>query len=98
MILTTTPTVDGREISEYMRVIGGETIVALAMFRDFAGHVQSQEGEVIQARDASLNELWNRAQQLGADAVVSVNVQYDALGADNGLLMVTATGTAVKLA
>lgn len=98
MILTMTPNVEGRQITEYMRVIGGETIVGMAMFRDFAGRVQSQEGEVIQARDSALNELWNRAQQMGADAVVSVNVQYDTIGADNGLLMVTATGTAVKLA
>ena len=98
MILTMTPNVEGRQITEYMRVIGGETIIGLAMFRDFAGRVQSQEGEVIQARDSALNELWNRAQQMGAESVVSVAVQYDALRADTGLLRVTATGTAVKLA
>ena len=98
MILTMTPNVEGRQITEYMRVIGGETIVGMAMFRDFAGRVQSQEGEVIQARDSALNELWKRGEELGADGVISVAIDYEPLGPDGGAMLVSATGTAVKLA
>ncbi|PAT03160.1 hypothetical protein CKJ85_09245 [Corynebacterium sp. NML 150383] len=97
MILTTTPTVEGRTISEYMRVIGGETVIGINLYRSMnAGY--NRPVEIAQARDAALNELWKRGEELGADGVISVAIDYEPLGPDGGAMLVSATGTAVKLA
>lgn len=106
MIVTTTHTVDGKEISEYLRVIAGETIVGINMFKDLGatfrnivgGRSQAYEGEVLQARETALKEMVDRAIDLGAHGVVGVSLAYQTLGADNGMMMVTATGTAVRFA
>ncbi|MDN8594346.1 MULTISPECIES: YbjQ family protein [unclassified Corynebacterium] len=105
MILTTTQTVEDREIIEYMRIIGGETITGMNMFKDIGagfrnmvgGRASSWEQELIQARDSALNELWERARQIGADAVVGVELDYSPMGADGSMMLVAATGTAVRL-
>lgn len=105
MILTTTQSVEGRTITEYMRIIGGETITGMNMFKDLGagfrnaigGRASSWEQELVRARDSALNELWERAQSLGADAVVGVELDFSPIGADGSMLMVTASGTAVKL-
>ena len=106
MILTTTPSVEGRTIREYKGVVFGEVITGVNFIRDLAASIRnviggrsgSYEEELIKARNQAMEELEQRARELGADAVVGIDVDYEVLGADNGMLMVTASGTAVKLA
>ena len=106
MILTTTPSVEGRNIREYKGVVFGEVITGVNFIRDLAASIRnviggrsgSYEDELIKARTQAMEELGQRARELGADAVVGIDVDYEVLGADNGMLMVTASGTAVKLA
>ena len=105
MILSTTPTIEGRTIVEYKGVIFGEVIAGVVFLKDIAaslrnivgGRSASYEEELIQARTEAMNEMRKRAEQLGADAVVGIDLDYEVLGANNGMLMVTASGTAVKL-
>lgn len=105
MIVTTTPGVDGRQIAEYKGIVFGEVISGVNMFKDIAagfrnlvgGRSKSYEDELLAAREEALAEMARRAQAIGANAVVGVDVDYETLGADNGMLMVTASGTAVKL-
>ena len=105
MILTTTPTVEGRTITEYKGVVFGEVIAGVNFIRDFAASIRnivggrsgSYEEELVKARNQAMDELANRAIEVGADAVVGIDVDYEVLGPDNGMLMVTASGTAVKL-
>ena len=105
MILTTTPTVEGRTITEYKGVVFGEVIAGVNFLRDIAASIRnlvggrsgSYEEELIQARTQAMNEMADRALLLGADAVVGIDIDYEVLGENNGMLMVTASGTAVKL-
>ena len=106
MILTTTPSVEGHTITEYKGVVFGEVISGVNFIRDFAASIRnivggrsgSYEEELITARTQAMNEMSERAAQLGADAVVGIDIDYEVLGENNGMLMVTASGTAVKLA
>ena len=106
MIVTTTPSVEGRQIAEYKGVVFGEVISGVNFIKDFAagltnffgGRSGSYEEELIQARENAMREMEQRAMQLGANAVVGVDIDYEVLGADNGMLMVTASGTAARLA
>ena len=103
MIVTTTPSVEGRRITEYKGVVFGEVIAGVNFVKDFVaglsnffgGRSGTYEEELINARQQTLAEMEQRAAQLGADAVVGVDIDYEVLGADNGMLMVTASGTAV---
>lgn len=105
MILTTTPTIEGRTIIEYKGVVFGEVISGVNFLRDFAaairnivgGRSSSYEEELVVARDQAMNELASRALSLGADAVVGIDIDYEVLGENGGMLMVTASGTAVRL-
>ena len=105
MIVTTTPSVEGRRITEYKGVVFGEVIAGVNFVKDFVaglsnffgGRSGTYEEELINARQQALDEMAQRAAQLGADAVVGVDIDYEVLGADNGMLMVTASGTAVRL-
>ena len=106
MILTTTPTIEGRTITEYRGVIFGEVIEGVNFLRDFAASIRnvvggrsgSYEEDLVNARNNALRELESRAYQVGADAVVGIDIDYEVLGANGNMLMVTASGTAVKLA
>jgi len=106
MILTTTPSVEGRTISEYKGVVFGEVISGVNFIRDIAASIRnfvggrsgSYEEELINARTQAMAEMSARAAQLGADAVVGIDIDYEVLGEGGGMLMVTASGTAVKLA
>lgn len=106
MILTTTPTIEGRTIREYKGVVFGEVISGVNFLRDFAATIRnivggrsgSYEEELVSARNQAMDELTNRVARLGADAVVGIDIDYEVLGENNGMLMVTASGTAVKLA
>ncbi len=105
MIVTTTPSVEGRRITEYKGVVFGEVIAGVNFVKDFVaglsnffgGRSGTYEEELINARQQAMDEMEQRAAQLGADAVVGVDIDYEVLGADNGMLMVTASGTAVRL-
>ena len=106
MILTTTPSVEGRTIAEYKGIVFGEVVSGVNFLKDFAssirdiigGRSNTYEKELVNARENALNELSQRAAQKGADAVVGIDIDYEVLGQGNGMLMVTASGTAVKLA
>lgn len=105
MIITTTPSIEGRRIREYRGIVCGEVITGVNFIKDFAagltnffgGRSGSYEEELIHARQQALQELEERARKIGADAVVGVDVDYEVLGADNGMLMVSISGTAVIL-
>lgn len=105
MIITTTPTVEGRKIVEYKGIVFGEVISGVDFIKDFAagltnffgGRSKSYEGELIEARTNALEELQKRAQSLGANAVVGVDIDYEVLGQSGNMLMVTASGTAVVI-
>lgn len=105
MILTTTPSVEGRSIEEYQGIVFGEVISGVDVIKDFAaglsnffgGRSATYEEELMTAREQALQELEQRAARLGADAVVGIDIDYEVLGANNGMLMVTASGTAVTL-
>lgn len=103
MIVTTTPSVEGRKIIEYKTIVFGEVIVGINVVKDFAagisnifgGRSQTYEQELIDARQSALREMEDRARDLGANAIVGVDVDYEVLGANNGMMMVIASGTAV---
>ena len=106
MILTTTQTIEGRTIVEYKGIVFGEVITGVNFFKDFGasirniigGRSSSYEKELLDARRKALSELEERARLMGADAVVGIDIDYEVLGEGGGMLMVTASGTAVKLA
>lgn len=105
MIITTTPSVEGKQIVEYKGIVFGEVISGVNFIKDFAaglsnffgGRSNSYEEELLRARTQAMYELEQRAQSMGANAVVGIDVDYEVLGADNGMLMVTASGTAVVI-
>ncbi len=105
MISTTTPTIEGRRITEYKGIVFGEIVSGVDFIKDFAasltnffgGRSGSYEGELIEAREAAIREMENRAMQMGANAVVGVDVDYEVLGEGGNMLMVTASGTAVVI-
>ncbi|MGI6684754.1 MAG: putative heavy metal-binding protein [Bacillota bacterium] len=104
MIITTTPSVEGKRILEYKGIVFGEVVSGVNFVKDFAagltnffgGRSNSYEGELVQARENALKELEMRAQNLGANAVVGVDIDYEVLGQGN-MLMVTVSGTAVRV-
>lgn len=105
MILTTTPTIEGHSIKEYKGVVCGEVIAGVNFIKDFGASIRniiggrsgSYENELIKAREKALKEMSERARDFGANAVVGIDIDYETLGADNGMLMATASGTAVVI-
>jgi uncharacterized protein YbjQ (UPF0145 family) len=101
MILTTTPGVEGKKIVDYQGIVFGEVISGVNFIKDFAaglgGRSKSYEGELLEAREAALREMEARAASLGANAVIGVDVDYEVLGQNGNMLMVTASGTAVVI-
>ena len=106
ILVTTTPSVDGYVINSYQGIVFGEVISGVNMFKDigaglrnmFGGRSQGYEEELMKARNEAILEMQQRAEAMGAHAVVGVDIDYEVLGADNGMLMVTASGTALQLA
>jgi uncharacterized protein YbjQ (UPF0145 family) len=104
MLITTTPNVEGRKIVHYYGVVTGEAILGANIFRDFfagvrdivGGRSAAYEKELRRAREIAFEELELAAQDLGANAVIGVDLDYETVGS-GGMLMVTATGTAVQL-
>ena len=105
MIITTTPSVDGRTVSEYCGIVTGETIIGANLFRDLFASVRdivggrsgSYEDVLREARQTALQEMEAQGRALSADAIVGVDLDYEVVGKGGSMLMVTASGTAVKL-
>ncbi len=105
MIVTTTPSIEGRKIAEYRGIVTGEAILGANIFRDLfagvrdivGGRSAAWEKEIKHAREIALREMEEQAAALGADGVVGVDLDYEVVGANGSMLMVTASGTAVRL-
>lgn len=105
MIITTTMNVEGYDVKEYKGIVFGEVVEGRNFLKDFmsgirdviGGRSGSYENSLMKARQAALDEMGDRAQKIGANAVIGVSVQYNTLGQDGGMLMVTCTGTAVVI-
>ncbi len=105
MVVTTTPNIEGRGVREYLGVVTGEAIMGANVFRDFVagirdfvgGRSKAYENSLREAREQALREMATEARARGADAIVGVDLDYEVLGAQNGMLMVTTSGTAVTL-
>ena len=103
MLLTTTPAIEDHTIREYKGVVFGEVITGVNFLKDFAASIRnfvggrsgSYENELVEARQKAMDEMAQRARSMGANAVVGIDIDYEVLGSDNGMLMVTASGTAV---
>jgi len=103
MIITTTNEIQDKKVMEYKGIVFGEVISGINMFKDmgaslrniFGGRSKGYEDELLAARENALEEMKTRAANLGANAIIGVKMDYEVLGADNGMLMVTCSGTAV---
>lgn len=105
MILTTTPQIEGHTIREYKGVVTGETIIGANFVKDFfagirdivGGRSGSYEKVLRKAKDTSMKEMMERARELGANAVVGIDIDYETIGANGSMLMVATSGTAVVI-
>lgn len=105
MLITTTPNIEGKKITRYCGVIAGEAILGANLFKDLfagirdlvGGRSATYEKELQRAREMALQEMQQRAQDKGANAIVGVDLDYEVLGKGNGMLMVSASGTAVVI-
>ncbi|MBP2232093.1 uncharacterized protein YbjQ (UPF0145 family) [Azospirillum agricola] len=105
MIITTTDGVEGRPVRQYLGMVAGEAIMGVNVFRDLfssirdivGGRAGGYQAALREAREAALADMTAAAQALGADAIVGVDVDYEVLGKENGMLMVSVNGTAVRL-
>ncbi|NPD81629.1 heavy metal-binding domain-containing protein [Palleniella muris] len=105
MILTTTPTIEGHTIREYKGIVAGETIIGANFMKDFfasirdivGGRSGSYEKVLMEARETSMAEMKQRAAQLGANAIVGIDVDYETIGESSSMLMVATSGTAVVI-
>ena len=103
MIITTTNEIQDKKVMEYKGIVFGEVISGINMFKDmgaslrniFGGRSKGYEDKLLAARENALEEIKTRAANLGANAIIGVKMDYEVLGADNGMLMVTCSGTAV---
>jgi uncharacterized protein YbjQ (UPF0145 family) len=105
MIITTTDQVEGRRIIDYLGVVTGEAIIGVNVFRDFfagirdivGGRSGGYQNALRDAREHAMADMQDAAKRLGADAVVGIDLDYEVLGKENGMLMVSINGTAVRL-
>ena len=105
MILTTTPTIQGKNISEYRGIVTGEAIIGANIFKDFfagirdivGGRAAAYEEELGNARQIALQEMEDAARQRDGNAVVGIDLDYEVVGQGGSMLMVTASGTAVTV-
>jgi uncharacterized protein YbjQ (UPF0145 family) len=104
MIVTTTPTIEGRPIRDYLGVVTGEVIVGANVFKDLfagirdivGGRAGAYESTLRDARRLAFADLESEAERLGADAVVAIDIDYEVVGANGSMLMVSISGTAVR--
>ena len=105
MIVTTTPTLEGRTIAEYRGIVTGEAILGANIFKDLfagirdivGGRSGAYEQELARARQIAIDEMVAAATGMGADAIVGIDLDYETVGQAGSMLMVTASGTAVRL-
>ncbi|HEY0873456.1 MAG TPA: heavy metal-binding domain-containing protein [Vicinamibacterales bacterium] len=105
MLLTTTTVVEGRPVSRYLGVVTGEAIIGANIFRDIfasvrdivGGRSATYERGLAEARETAMKEMQERAAELGGNAIVGIDIDYEVLGQNNGMLMVSVSGTAVVL-
>jgi len=105
MILTTTPSVEGKQITKYCGVVTGEAILGANIFRDLFANVRdiiggrsaAYEKELKKAREIAFQEVEQAARDVGANAVVGIDLDYEVVGQSGGMLMVTISGTAVVI-
>ncbi|MCA9510857.1 MAG: heavy metal-binding domain-containing protein [Myxococcota bacterium] len=105
MLLSTTPTIEGRSIAQYHGVVAGEAILGANIFKDLfagirdivGGRSAAYEKELRRAREIALRELEQCAHELGANAIVGIDIDYETVGAQGGMMMVSVSGTAVTL-
>ena len=103
MIVTTTPSLEGHKVKKYLGIVTGETILGANIFRDFmagitdivGGRSSAYEKSLREARENAVREMEDEARRIGANAVIGVDLDYETVGPNGGMLMVTASGTAV---
>ena len=98
MLVTTTPIIEGKRIVKYYGIVSGETIIGANVIRDIVGGRSGAYEEVLRmAKDTALQEMQAQAAQMGANAVIGVDLDYETVGGSGSMLMVTANGTAVTI-
>lgn len=105
MLITTTNTIEGKQITQYYGLVSGETIIGANLIKDFfagitdivGGRSGTYEQTLREAKDIALQEMTQDAQRLGANAIIGVDLDYETLGSGGSMLMVTACGTAVRI-
>ncbi|ANQ83717.1 heavy metal-binding domain-containing protein [Azoarcus olearius] len=103
MLMTTTPTLEGKPVQQYLGVVTGEAIIGANIFKDLfasirnivGGRAGAYERSLADAREVAMAEMAEQALKLGANAVIGIDIDYEVLGQDNGMLMVCVSGTAV---
>ena len=106
MILTTTTSIEGRSVESYLGIVCGEVIIGANIFRDLfagirdivGGRAGAYEDALDGARSQAMEEMQAKAARLGASAIIGIDLDYEVIGQNGSMLMVSATGTAVKLA
>lgn len=105
MLLTTTSVIEGQPVREYLGVVTGETIIGANVFKDFlagmrdffGGRSGSYEKVLREAKDTSLREMEERARNIGANAIVGIDIDYETIGEGNSMILVSCSGTAVRI-
>lgn len=105
MLKTTTPTIQGKEITDYCGVVVGEAILGANIFKDIFGAISdivggragAYENEMAKARDIAFMEMEAEAQSMGANAIVGIDLDYEVIGKNGGMMMVSISGTAVRV-
>ena len=98
MILTTTPQIEGHPIREYKGLVTGETIIGANVIKDIKASIKDFfGGRSIEAKETSLKEMTARAQSMGANAIVGIDIDYETVGESGSMLMVATSGTAVVI-
>jgi uncharacterized protein YbjQ (UPF0145 family) len=103
MVITTTPSIEGRKVIRYLGNVSGEAIMGANIVKDFfanirdvvGGRSSAYEGELIRAKDIAMREMREKAEQMGANAVLAVDLDYETIGQRGSMLMVSVSGTAV---
>jgi uncharacterized protein YbjQ (UPF0145 family) len=105
MLVTTTPTIEGKQVKEYLGIVSGEAIMGANFLRDLSalvrdivgGRATKYEEELRKAKQIAMDEMIEEAQQLGANAILAIDLDYETVGSEGSMLMVSTSGTAVVL-
>lgn len=105
MLVTTTPSIEGKRIEQYLGIVAGEAILGANVFRDVlaglrdivGGRSAAYERELVRARRIALEEMVAQAREVGANAVVGVDIDYEVVGSGGSMLMISVSGTAVRI-